>query len=157
MRLWLAALLLLGCRKPTTEAVPDTAPPPVVAPLATPTDPFQAPPPIEIPPGVEPQPFVETITSTSAAPSVEAPKDPFVPVIAAVQQAAVGCFSPLPPGNYAATVEVVVTAAGTATRVNVTSGPEDPAIRKCLEQTAQRAYPSSASGRKLSIDVIVKG
>lgn len=156
----LAALAVLGCRKPAAEAAPDTAPPALEpAPLVTVTDPFQPPTPIDLPPPGDPMaPIVETVTvDGGVAPGAAAPTDPFVAAIASVQQAAVGCFQGLPPGDYAATIEVVVTPTGTATRATVTSGPTEADVRKCLESAAQRGYPASPNGRKLSIDVRVKG
>ena len=158
---WALVGLALGCRKPTVEAA-DAAPPAAsAAPLVTAGDPYGAPPPT--PPPTEfgetdpPPAIVETIVEPGSAAPPPPPPDPFVPVIAAVQQSGVGCFKGLPPGEYAATVAVVVTATGTVTRVDVTSGPSDPAVRKCLEQAAQRGYPSSPDGRKLSIAFRVKG
>jgi hypothetical protein len=155
----MALVVVLGCRKSTADA-PDTAPKPATEapPLVTAGDPFAPPATIELPQGELPPPLVETVTEDAGnAPGKAAPADPFASTITSVQQSAVGCFAGLPPGDYAATIEVVVTAAGTATRTSVTSGPADAAIRKCLESAAQRGYPSSPNGRKLSIDVRVKG
>lgn len=153
-------VLLAGCRKSTVDA-PDTAPPRASeAPaLVTAGDPFAPPGTIELPPPGDPLPaIVEAVTADAGSAPVNAPPvDPFVAATVSVQQAAVGCFSGMPPGAYAATIEVVVTAAGTVTRTSVTSGPADAAVRKCLESAAQRGYPSSPNGRKLSIDVRVQG
>ena len=154
MRLATVALVaLLGCRKTTAEAATDPAP------LVTASDPFQPPAPIEpVLAGDPPGPITETVAvASSAPPGAPPPADPFVAATASVQQAAVGCFKSLPPGAYDAAIEVVVTATGTATRVTVTSGPDDASVRKCLEQAAQRSYPASTNGRKLAIDVHVKG
>jgi hypothetical protein len=156
------AVLLIACRKSTPDAAADTAPAPTTpATLVTANDPYPAPPPVStegLPTGEQVKPIVETITEDAGpAPAAKPPEDPFIPAINAVQQSGVGCFKGLPPGEYSATISVVVTAAGTATRTEVTSGPADPAVRKCLEQAAQRSYPSSKDGRKLSIDVLVKG
>jgi len=63
----------------------------------------------------------------------------------------------MPPGEYNASIAVTVTPSGTATRVEVTSGPDDEAVRKCLQSAATRSYPKSADGRKLTITVQVKG
>ncbi len=154
-------VMLFGCRKPTSDT-PDAAPATSApAPLVTSDDPYAAPPPtpppMDFPTAAPAETIVETTTIPGSAAPPSPPPDPFLPVIASVQQSGVGCFSGLPPGEYAATVAVVVTAAGTATRIEVTSGPSEPAARKCLEQAAQRAYPSSKEGRKLSIDIRVKG
>lgn len=157
----LACACALGCKRTETPSAADTAPEPPAT-LVTASDPFAPPPPItakELPPseGEPVAPIVETVTADAGGAPVAAPSDPFAAVIASVQQSAVGCFKGLPPGDYNATIDVVVTAAGTATRVTTTSGPSEPEVRKCLEQAATRGYPSSASGRKLSIDVRVKG
>ncbi len=91
--------------------------------------------------------------SQAAAP----PSDPFEGAISSVRASAVGCFQGQPPGEYSATLSVVVSPSGRATRVDV-SGASDPAVAKCLEQAATGgSYPSTPDGRKLSIDVRVKG
>lgn len=160
-------LLSLGACKRAPEATKDAGTPGVAVTPAAPAettapvfDPA-APPPHEIPPAEAPRdPHIikvgEEVIPGAPAPSAP-PPDPFEPVIASVRSAAVGCFAGQPPGEYSASISVFVTPAGTASSVSVTSGPTDDAIRKCLVQAATRSYPSSADGRKLSIDVLVKG
>jgi hypothetical protein len=168
MRVAALALLLvsIGCRRTSTEASVDAAPPVATAPVATSAadeavDPF-APPPRELP-AAEDNPSGGTATleepaKPTPAPTPAAPKvDPFDDAMNSVRSSAVGCFSTMPPGEYNATIAVNVTPTGTATRVEVVSGPADPAVRKCLESAATRSYPASEGGRKLSIAVQVKG
>jgi hypothetical protein len=93
-----------------------------------------------------------------AAPAASAPPvDPFDAVTASVRTSAVGCFAGQPKGEYSATISVVVTPAGNVSRVEATSALDDAAVKKCLEQAATRSYPSTQNGKKLSIDVQVKG
>lgn len=96
-------------------------------------------------------------TVTPGTPGVAAPVDPFEASSSAVRASAVGCFAGQPPGEYSATISVVVSPSGRATRVEATASITDDAVVKCLEQTAQRSYPQTNDGRKLSIDVRVKG
>ena len=120
-----------------------------------------APPPRVLPNAEEPRDNLTFDTGTISEPGkpvvVTPPPDPFEDAMANVRSSAVGCFSSMPPGQYSATIAVNVTPAGTATRVEVVSGPDDAAVRKCLESAATRGYPSSPDGRKLSIVVQVKG
>jgi hypothetical protein len=90
---------------------------------------------------------------TAAAP----PPDPFEAAVASVRTSAVGCFAGQPKGEYSATISVVVTPAGNVSRVEASSSITDAAVTKCLEQAATRGYPSTEGGKKLSIDVRVKG
>lgn len=158
---------LVACKR-TPEATDAgvTAPPPAVTqpaegPAAAPTFDPAAPAPRELPTAEGPRdPYllqVGTETIPGAPASAAPPSDPFEPVIASVRSSAVGCFAGLPPGAYSATIAVSITPTGTASTVTVTSGPSDEAVRKCLVQAATRSYPASADGRKLSIDVAVKG
>lgn len=174
----LAALCLAGvvaCKRTppaSTDAGPPVAPGAAtvaIAPApvgAAPVEPQAvfdpaAPKPRELPSAEAPQdPYVLEVgvdvvpgKTVAAAPTV----DPFDAAVGSVRSSAVGCFAGLPPGDYAATISVFVTPAGTATTVTVTSGPSDDAVRKCLVQAATRGYPTSPDGRKLSIDVSVKG
>ena len=161
-RFALALLLVsLGCRRTTPQASASAdAAPPAPTLVAPATDPTEDPtPPRELPPA-EQQPESITIgTGTTIVPGAPAPApsvDPFDNAIANVRASALGCFSSMPPGEYTASIAVNVTATGTATRVEVLSGPADAAVRKCLESAATRGYPSSPNGRKLTIDVQVK-
>jgi hypothetical protein len=171
----LALVLLAACKRtpppgaeagapaaPIVQAVPGApvAPGAPIAPADTsaPADPT---PPRDLP-SVELQPTgpfeLEVGVEVVPGKTIAAPKvDPFDDAVAAVRASAVGCFAGLPPGAYAASLMVAVTPAGNAGTIAVTSGPEDPAVRKCLEQAASRSYPTSADGRKLSIDVRVSG
>lgn len=166
MRLRAFALVILsvGCRR-TTPTTADASPPAAVAtdPAAQPTstdDPV-APPPRELPAAEAPRDnltFDTGVLEDPGKPVVTAPKmDPFDQAMNDVRASAVGCFSGMPPGEYNAAIAVSVTPSGTASRVEVVSGPEDAAVRKCLESAATRSYPSSEGGRKLTITVQVKG
>jgi hypothetical protein len=73
-----------------------------------------------------------------------------------VRAAAVGCFAGQPPGAYHARIDIAVTPAGRASRIDVSDAPDE-ASKKCLEQAADRSYPTSKDGKKLSIDVHVNG
>jgi len=155
-------LASIGCRR-STEATADAAPAPI-APVqtvtATTTDPL-APPPREVPVAEPPQENVTFDTGTLTEPgktvATAAEADPFDGAMASVRSSALGCFSSMPPGEYSASIAVNVTAAGTATRIEVVSGPSDGDVRKCLESAARRSYPASPDGRKLTIVVQVKG
>lgn len=138
-----------------TGAVPTPGAPPAYG------DPFNADA-HALPPAEAPRDNLEIPTGTvvtpgeSAAPA--APADPFAPVVQSVRASAVGCFAGLPPGEYSARIDVNVSPAGRATRVEVSgASTTDAAVLKCLEQAATREYPSSDDGRKLAIDVRVKG
>ena len=102
---------------------------------------------------------VETIVVPGSAAPPPPPPDPFAPAIASVRASALGCFAPLPPGTYAATIVVTVTPAGTPVDVEIEPGNvPDPAVLGCLHAAADgRSYPSSPDGRKLRIDVRVQG
>lgn len=156
-------LLSIGCRRSTVTGAPDAAPVATAtesAPAAPTLDPW-APPPRELPVAEGPRDNITFETGTVYQPGetvAVAPKeDPFETAMAGVRASAVGCFGSMPPGEYTASIAVSVTPTGTATRVEVVSGPDDAAVRKCLESAATRSYPSSPDGRKLTIVVQVKG
>lgn len=145
-----------------TAAAPSPPPQTAAEPgAAAPTFDPAAPAPRELPSAEGPRDPYLLEVGTEVIPGAPAPAapqaDPFEPAIASVRSSAVGCFAGLPPGDYSATISVFVTPAGNASTVTVTSGPSDEAVRKCLVQAATRSYPTSADGRKLSIDVTVKG
>jgi len=165
VRFFAVALVLLsiGCRRSNVTGA-DASPPVTTATENAPTestvDPWAAPP-RELPAAEGPRDNLTFETGAITQPGetvVVAPKeDPFDAATASVRASAVGCFSGMPPGEYSASIAVSVTPTGTATRVEVVSGPDDPAVRKCLESAATRSYPSSPDGRKLTIAVQVKG
>jgi len=164
---------LLACKRtpePTTDAgaaaattAANTPPAPGAAPAAAGGNGFDpaSPAPRELPTVEGPtDPYVLEVgvEAVPGAPAPAAPKaDPFEASIASVRSSSVGCFAGLPPGDYSATVSVFVTPSGVASTVTVVSGPSDEAVRKCLVQAATRSYPASKDGRKLSVDVSVKG
>ena len=98
-----------------------------------------------------------TVIPGSAKPP--SPPDPFVPAVESARASALSCFSPLPPGTYAATIVVRVTPAGTPVDVQVDPGNvQDPEVLACLQQVGEgRTYPSSPDGRTLRIYVRVAG
>jgi len=158
-------ILTLGCRRSAVTSN-DAAPPAPVAtdPAAqttTATDDPLAPTPRELPVAEEPRDNLTFDTGVLEEPGktiAAAPKmDPFDQAMNDVRSSAVGCFSGMPPGEYNAAIAVSVTPSGTTSRVEVVSGPDDAAVRKCLESAATRSYPSSEGGRKLTITVRVKG
>lgn len=108
---------------------------------------------------------VSTITlgsGSSVTPGASAPApevDPFDAAVASAKAQAVGCFAPLPPGEYAVSLAVSVSPAGRATRVETSSGSvTDASVLSCIRGVGEaRSWPSSASGRSLSIDVRVSG
>lgn len=159
-RALLIAVLALACRKSTPDAAADAAPAPTTpATLVTASDPYPAPPPAN-PEGLatgEPVKPIEEVVTEDAGQAPQAPVDPFPAVIGQVQGAGLGCFKGMPPGEYTATIEVVVLPSGTASRAEVVAGPADAGVRKCLEQAASRKWPASQDGRKLKFDVQVKG
>ncbi|MGZ3423687.1 MAG: hypothetical protein ACXWUG_27835 [Polyangiales bacterium] len=106
---------------------------------------------VDIPSGAK------ALPGTPGAPAPAAPVDPFESAVASVRASAVGCFAGQPKGEYSATISVVVTPAGNVSRVEASSSITDGAVIKCLEQAATRSYPSTEGGKKLSIDVQVKG
>ncbi len=138
------------------------APESVGAPGASPYgDPF-APDARPLPPAEAPHDNIDIPTGTVELPGESAPSapppDPFDAVVQAARASAVGCFAGLPPGEYSARLDVAVTPSGRVTRVEVqNASTSDAAVLKCLEQAATRDYPSSPDGRKLAIDVRVKG
>jgi hypothetical protein len=170
-----AIVLSLGCKKtPPPEAGPAPADTPTIV-----SEPSDRPSPYGSPFGpsdahelVQPRENGEAPRENGEAPTAEKPAeeppapapvasgpkvDPFESVTAAVRASAVGCFTGQPKGEYGATISVVVTPAGNVSRVEATSSIDDAAVRKCLEQAATRSYPSTENGKKLSIDVRVKG
>jgi hypothetical protein len=96
-----------------------------------------------------------TVTPGAVAPPP--PVDPFEDAIAGAKGQAVGCFAPLPAGDYAVTLTVAVSPAGRATRVETSSGSvTDASVLACIRGVGEsKSWPSSANGRSLSIDVRV--
>lgn len=162
-----AIALSIACKKtPPPEAGPAPANTPTI--VSEPTepagDPFGASDAHELPTAEEPRENGEApapiakATEAAPAPVASAPSvDPFESVAASVRTSAVGCFAGQPKGEYSATISVVITPAGNVSRVEASSSLTDAAVKKCLEQAATRSYPSTKDGKKLSIDVQVKG
>jgi hypothetical protein len=99
----------------------------------------------------------ETITTgTTGKPP---PADPFEAATAAAKSQAVGCFAPLPAGDYSVSLSVVVSPGGRATRVSADSASvTDAAVIACVRSVGESyGWPSSANGRTLSLDVRVSG
>ncbi len=99
----------------------------------------------------------ETITTSASA--EPPPVDPYDGAIARVKASAVGCFAPLPAGDYAVALDVVTSPGGTATRVDATSASvTDQAVIACVRKVGEGyGWPASPNGRTLSIDVSVRG
>lgn len=112
--------------------------------------------PIHLPPPVESNSTI-TVTSSETVPGKPGtPPDPFAVATSEVQASSVGCFTGQPAGEYVATLAVAVTPTGTASRVEV-DGVTDAGVKACLVKVAERKWPASAGGRKLRIEVRVKG
>ncbi len=96
-----------------------------------------------------------TVATPGKAPSV----DPFDAAILAAKAQAVGCFAPLPAGDYAVSLSVVVSPGGRATRVNADSASvTDASVLACVRGVGESyGWPSSPSGRTLELDVRVSG
>lgn len=112
--------------------------------------------PLHLPPPAESNSAI-SVTSTETVPGKPGtPPDPFAVATSEVQTASVGCFAGQPAGEYVATLAVAVTPTGTASRVDV-EGVTDAGVKACLAKVAERKWPSSNAGRKLRIEVRVKG
>lgn len=99
----------------------------------------------------------ETITTGTPG---EAPiVDPFDAAILSAKSQAVGCFAPLPAGDYSVSLSVVVSPAGRATRVNADSASvTDASVLACVRGVGESyGWPSSANGRSLDLDLRVSG
>jgi hypothetical protein len=163
-----AALVLvalsIGCRKTPPSADADAAPAPATTPTVAAAEPTEgdpaSPPPRDLPPAEAPRDNLEFDTGVieeKGKTTTVVKMDPFDQAANEVRSASVPCFASLPPGEYNAAIDVSITPSGTATRVEVVSGPDDAGIRKCLKDAASRSYPSSADGKKMLITVQVKG
>jgi hypothetical protein len=163
----IAAVLAFGCKRaPTAEARPEVSVAEPASGLAPGVSPVEEPSPGAPPPAEEPTPSaidlppLETPSeSTTAVPTRPAPtEDPFDAATAAVRAQAPPCFGPLERGrSHAASIVVVVSAAGRATRAEA-SGVDDRSVLRCLEGLATaRLWPASSGGRTVRVDVVVKG
>jgi len=112
--------------------------------------------PLHLPPAAESNSAVTASSSVTIPGTKGTPPDPFDVATGEVQASSVGCFAGQPAGEYAATLQVSVTPTGTASRVEV-EGVTDAAVKSCLSTAAERKWPASKDGRKLRIEVRVKG
>lgn len=112
--------------------------------------------PMHLPPAAESNSAIAVSSSVTIPGTKGTPPDPFDVATGEVQASSVGCFAGQPAGEYAATLQVSVTPTGTASRVEV-EGVTDAAVKACLSKVAERKWPASKDGRKLRIEVRVKG
>lgn len=112
--------------------------------------------PIHLPPPLESNSAISVTSSETIPGKAGTPPDPFAVATSEVQAASVGCFTGQPAGEYVATLSVAVTPTGTASRVEV-DGVTDAGVKACLAKVAERKWPASNGGRKLRIEVRVKG
>lgn len=158
-----AALCALSCKR---DPAPTNAPPPAATTPPTPTvsDPGEFAP---SDPDSRVTPTEEDLHGTLELPVSETtvipgqpatPPDPFEPAIASFRAGAVGCFSPLPPAEYAVVVDLFATPAGRVSRAEVQPGNvQDPQALACLKSYAEsRTFPQTSGGRALHIEVRVK-
>jgi hypothetical protein len=98
-------------------------------------------------------------TITVGTPGTAPVVDPFDAAILAAKSQAVGCFAPLPAGDYSVSLSVVVSPAGRATRVSADSASvTDASVIACVRGVGESyGWPSSANGRSLDLDVRVSG
>lgn len=98
-------------------------------------------------------------TITTGTPGKAPTVDPFDAAIVAAKSQAVGCFAPLPAGDYAVSLSVVVSPGGRATRVSADSASvTDASVLACVRGVGESyGWPSSANGRSLDLDVRVSG